>query len=421
MGYRSGVGLATAVMVALVSFVAAPAAQAATPTVGQYEARIAELVNEARADAGLPAVTVSATMSTVARSWSGTMARTGNFAHNPSYSSQLPAGWTRLGENVAYGMKSPGLYEALQIHKNLMGSPGHRANILNPSYTHVGIGVAYVNRSGRTYVYVTQNFGTYPGGVAADRPVVAADVPFRQIVMSPDTTGDGLGDIYSVDSSGRLFLYRGTRGTPLGSPVSFGTGWGALDVFAPGDITGDGRADLVATDSAGRLWLYPGRGGGALGSRQQIGNGWTGYRLIPTGDMNGDRRADLLAIDRAGRLWLYPGRGAGRFGKAIQVGNGWTGYELHAAGDMNRDGRRDIFGVDSGGRLWLYPGRGGGTFSKRIRSGQGWTGYDFSSGADMNGDGVADLLGKGPDRRLWFYAGRTGGSFSKAVQIGSGW
>ncbi len=38
-------------------------------------------------------------------------------------------------ENIAYAP------EVLEIHKNLMNSPGHRANILNPKYNKIGIGI----------------------------------------------------------------------------------------------------------------------------------------------------------------------------------------------------------------------------------------------------------------------------------------
>lgn len=245
--------------------------------------------------------------------------------------------------------------------------------------------------------------------------------PYAQMVASPDVSGDGAADVVVVDSVGRLHTYPGTGAGRVGTVRSFGTGWGALTVHAPGDWDADGRGDLVAADRSGDLWLYPGTGSGSFGARSKIGFGWTGYRIVPAGDVNGDRVMDLLAIDAAGTLWLYPGAGGGAFGRRIQVGNGWGEFQLHAAGDMNRDGRVDVLGIDAGGYLWFYGGRGGGYFTTRIRVGNGWNGFGFASGGDFDRNGVNDLVGRAPDGTVWFYPGQAGGAFGKRTQIASGW
>ena len=54
-----------------------------------------------------------------------------------------------------------------RLHKNLMESPGHRANILHPDVTHVGIGVART----KTGVWVTQVFLTLAGTLTDDAPL----------------------------------------------------------------------------------------------------------------------------------------------------------------------------------------------------------------------------------------------------------
>jgi uncharacterized protein YkwD len=70
-------------------------------------------------------------------------------AHNPDLGGDLQragiTGWRSYGENVGYGS------DVDQVHARFMGSAGHRANILNPTYSQVGIGVV---RSGGT-VWVT--------------------------------------------------------------------------------------------------------------------------------------------------------------------------------------------------------------------------------------------------------------------------
>jgi uncharacterized protein YkwD len=47
-------------------------------------------------------------------------------------------GWSFVGENIGAGYSSP---EA--VVQGWMNSPGHRANILSPDYTEIGIGYAF--------------------------------------------------------------------------------------------------------------------------------------------------------------------------------------------------------------------------------------------------------------------------------------
>ncbi|WSK02067.1 CAP domain-containing protein (plasmid) [Streptomyces sp. NBC_01320] len=64
------------------------------------------------------------------------------------------AGWPHpvVGENIACGQLTPA-----QVVRGWMDSPAHRANILNPTFTHLGIGYAAGGLAGG---YWTQLFGT---------------------------------------------------------------------------------------------------------------------------------------------------------------------------------------------------------------------------------------------------------------------
>lgn len=53
--------------------------------------------------------------------------------------------WTYIGENIAAGFASP--YEVME---GWMGSDGHRANIMEKQYTHIGVGV-FADANGRKY------------------------------------------------------------------------------------------------------------------------------------------------------------------------------------------------------------------------------------------------------------------------------
>ncbi|MDR3359998.1 MAG: S8 family serine peptidase [Bifidobacteriaceae bacterium] len=269
-------------------------------------------------------------------------------------------------------------------------------------------------------------------GSAKDRRLVYKPHA-KQVVLSPDLTGDGRGDLLVVDSmsatlngkvgavTAKLMTYPGTAKGGLGQPVYAGFGWGALTIYAPGDWNGDRKADLLARDAKGDLYLYPGTGQGTFGARSKVGNGWTGYTAIPAGDLTSDGKNDLVAIQNStGKLFLYRGNGKGGFsGSYPQIGNGWTGWQLHAAGDLNSDGRNDILGIDYLGNLYRYNGRGSGYFLAKVKVGNGWSGFNLSAGASLDGDRYADIVGLSPDWKLYYYKG-TGGSFAKKIQIGQG-
>jgi uncharacterized protein YkwD len=124
---------------------AKPNAPVATNPATAYEARILVLVNAERAKKGLRPLAMIACADSYANSWASTMARTGSFQHQ-SLTPILKACAARAaGENIAYGNIS-----ADQMMTNWMNSPGHRANILNGSFTHIGIG-AVKTSSGRWY------------------------------------------------------------------------------------------------------------------------------------------------------------------------------------------------------------------------------------------------------------------------------
>jgi hypothetical protein len=124
------------------------------------ETRQMELMNADRRSNGLPALACHTGIGLVAREHSEDMARRGFFSHsNPE--GQQPwdrvreagiDGWRSVGENIAYGYPTP---EAVET--TWMNSPGHRANILNSGYTHIGVG-AY-NDNGTWYW--TQVFATF--------------------------------------------------------------------------------------------------------------------------------------------------------------------------------------------------------------------------------------------------------------------
>jgi uncharacterized protein YkwD len=106
------------------------------------EAKMLVMVNKERVKAGLHPLKADPHQTIVARAHSKDMFARGYFAHvNPDGKNpfdRMKAAKVKFktaGENLA-------LAQTLEIaHTNLMNSPGHRANILNPKFNRVGIGI----------------------------------------------------------------------------------------------------------------------------------------------------------------------------------------------------------------------------------------------------------------------------------------
>lgn len=107
------------------------------------ENRMLSLVNQARTSQGLAPLAVDLRLVDLARKKSRDMIANNYFGHNsPTYGSPFDmmrsAGVTYryAGENLA------GTASVERAHELLMNSEGHRRNILNPNFDHVGIGIA---------------------------------------------------------------------------------------------------------------------------------------------------------------------------------------------------------------------------------------------------------------------------------------
>ena len=111
-------------------------------TVLQYEGEVIRLVNEIRVQNGLKALTTNWELSRVARYKSEDMVKNRYFSHNsPTYGTPFQMmrsfglSYRTAGENIAYGQRTPAA-----VVDAWMNSSGHRANILNASYTQIGVG-----------------------------------------------------------------------------------------------------------------------------------------------------------------------------------------------------------------------------------------------------------------------------------------
>ena len=147
----------------------------------RMEREFLRLTNVARQEAGLAPLVYRANLRNTARFHSLDMAYNDFFGHvgpdGREPQDRISAFDRRAlvqysAENVAMVEVVRGRWnlerEAVQrLHRNLMESPGHRANILSEQATHVAMGVVRT----KTGVWVTQNFLNLSGSLARDVPV----------------------------------------------------------------------------------------------------------------------------------------------------------------------------------------------------------------------------------------------------------
>jgi uncharacterized protein YkwD len=160
----------------------------------EAEQMLLDLANQARAQAGVPALKLDVGLSQAARIHAGAMVAAHQLSHQFAGEPSLPrrvgsASATLLdqeGENVALD------FDAEDGHRHLMLSLPHRANLLNADYNVVGMGVV---RRGES-LYIVQDFGhalpNYSAGEIKNR-VAATVAEARHQAGQPDLARLDLG------------------------------------------------------------------------------------------------------------------------------------------------------------------------------------------------------------------------------------
>jgi hypothetical protein len=157
---------------------------------------------------------------------------------------------------------------------NAFVTPGNLGGAVNPD-------LLARDSSGKLWLYLSYSNGTF----TKKREVGPGWNIYNQIAGRGDLTGDGKPDLVARDSSGVLWLYKGTGNAdaPFTGRTKIGTGWNIFNkILSLGDTSEDGRNDLLARDSSGVLWLYKGTGNASapFAARVKIGSGWNTYNYL---------------------------------------------------------------------------------------------------------------------------------------------
>lgn len=155
----------------------------------EAERRLLELVNRDRQAAGLGTLLLDDRVTAVSRAHSEDMRKTKIVAHVSPTTGAAADRVRAAGIKTALVLENVArAYGVGEAHAGLMNSPGHRANVLQPQATHVGIGVILGEEvSGRREMFITQVFIRVPPKVEKK---AAADFVAKRIHTARPVTAN---------------------------------------------------------------------------------------------------------------------------------------------------------------------------------------------------------------------------------------
>ncbi|CAN7528500.1 CAP domain-containing protein [Phenylobacterium sp. LjRoot219] len=381
------------------------------------EQYLLELINAERAGAGVQPLAGNGQLNVAAENHSQWMIDADVFSHTGANGSsatarmqaagyQFSGSWSN-GENIAWmSLRAPTGYadEVQQLHVNLMNSAGHRANLLNGSFTEVGLGFQVGEYQGWQGAFVTEDFARV-GSQHFLTGVAYADGDGDRFY----DPGEGLGGltVTAVSAGGATYVAQsyGSGGYDLalstgsytvtfsGANIATSTQHvevGALNVkldlvnpasgVQPGNLIGGADADNLV---------------GVLGAANYI-RGNDGGDTITGGDryndVNGNKGADSIVGRSQSGDWLLGGQGDDRIDASASSGhnilNGNLGIDVvigGSGGDTLRGGQGDDLVQGGAGADLIFGDLGVNTIT-------GGAGADtFRNGAGVARDLVTDF------------------------------
>ncbi|WP_300017820.1 CAP domain-containing protein [uncultured Roseobacter sp.] len=154
----------------------------------ELEQQMLGLINEERTSRGLNPVELELRLNESSEDHSQWMLEEDQFSHTGENGTsagdrmrnadfEFEGAWS-WGENIAFQSErgEPGLADdVVDLHNSLMNSPGHRANILNPDYEVIGLGIEVGEFDGFEAVMVTQNFASTDAELQLDQEGAASE------------------------------------------------------------------------------------------------------------------------------------------------------------------------------------------------------------------------------------------------------
>ena len=288
-------------------------AQAADPGA---QADFANRINIARNLRGVAGLAPHSVLTAKAEAWAQQMAGSGCLCHS-NLPDGVTVGWRKLGENIGRGPS------VASIHDALVNSPLHYANMVDPAFRWVGVGVAYGN--GQMYVAEVFMDGDAP---PAPNPYLAFDSRGRGIAARPQ------GGFWVLSGDGTVRSYEGAPAygwTPF--PGDY-----ARDIAAMPDGNG-----YVILDALGGVHRY----GSARFTLSSVGGPWFGWDIA---------RSLAVTADGKGFAVLDGFGGYHRYGNAPKVSGlpYWSGWDIAKAVAFRPSG--GLYILDGFGAIWARGG-----------------------------------------------------------------
>lgn len=369
---------------------------------------------------------------------------TGRNGSSPTTRAQAQGYANGVGENIGWSGSTGSInfdQQTRAIHENLFASPGHRLNIMQPSYEEIGTGVRFGSfTSNRTYnaAMVTEAFGSrsgdsyitgvvYEDGGTIDDDFYSIGEGLENVLIRAVNVNGGTYSTTSGPSGGyNLAVPAGSYTvTAVGQNMSFNTTIASINVkvdfdtsqappvvTAPISSPGD---DLVALNAGEEFWL--GRSAGSTFDTSSYGR-WPSnseFTHFGSGDLNQDGQDDMVGRQADGsiRVALSTGGNAFEIAKWGAYPNSVTWTDFHVA-DFTGDGLADVIArATSNGDWWLGRSTGSsfvmerwGNFSRNVQ----WQTFF----GDFNGDGREDVLGRAESNGSWWAGISTGQQFANA-------
>lgn len=149
------------------------------PDLPKAEIAIVQMTNAFRREHKLGSLSTNRQLTAAARAYAAYLARTGNLSHSAdgrSMDDRVRAQGYRfcwLAENLSFRRDAKGYATGALANTVITGwknSSDHRANLISPNVTEIGVGVARAPGASPTY-YSVQLMGRPPGGKCREVPV----------------------------------------------------------------------------------------------------------------------------------------------------------------------------------------------------------------------------------------------------------
>ncbi len=403
------VGLIVALLSLLLTGVTTATA-AAPSNQDAYIKAVLQLTNQYRAANGLAPVVWNPTIAAVSQAWAGTVnSRINDGSYDLSTIHRSDGGTSLLPANSDWSAEIIAInFNAQQVVDWWMNSPAHRAAMLDPRATDVGIGYVQTTKAGWSGLnVVVENLAGYASTRATLPPVAAVKA----------------GDVAVVDPNGSLYIYGSTHGGDLWQRQFLSAGWSTAAQIDVVDWNSDGIQDILTVWKSGQVTVSYGRANGEMGPNQIVGSSdWAGYDVTVTKWSQNDAYPSLLAMNRAtGGLYYYRNTTGLALGSRVQIGAGWQGLKTVSL-DYDGDGKMDVLAQTPQGLLKLYRSNGSGQFVSEARAtvGSGWNTMDHISAITNHlGDGKSGILARDTSGNLQYYP-ISFGSFGPRLTIGRG-